>query len=335
MKVHRDLAGDPAATARKVLQAEAHAVLNVIDQITDAMADAVRRICACRGNVIVTGLGKSGFIAQKLSATLASTGTPSHFLHPTEAMHGDLGRIRADDLLLALSYGGQTEEVLALAAVVRQDRVPVISITRNSDSHLGRLSDVVLSIGDVTEACPHNLAPTASTTAMLALGDALALAVSEQRAFSAEDFQKRHPGGLLGRQLMPVTEVVRLRVGENLPLIDEQLTVEQVLRQTSAGGGRRVGAVLIVNASGELVGIFTDADLAKLLVREGPAALTRPIEQVMTHQPKTLRHDAQVRDAVQIARELRIDEIPIVDPENRPIGMIDVQDLIAMKVIES
>jgi len=318
--------------ARRVLQAEAQAVLNVIDQLDESFDRAVQMIVDLKGSVIVSGTGKSGLIGQKISATFASIGTPSHFLNPTDAMHGDLGRIRADDLLLLLSHGGETEEVLALAAVIRQDKVPVISITGKSDSHLARISDVHLSIGDVTEACPHNLAPTASTTATLALGDALAIAVSQRKAFTSEDYQKRHPGGLLGRQMMPLTQALRLRVGENLPLLSEKLSVEQVLAQR--GGERRVGAVLLVDEKGRLAGIFTDADLAKLLVREGPAALKRPIRQVMTATPRCLPEDACVRDAVQMVREMRLDEIPVVDADRRPIGLVDVLDLIALKVIE-
>jgi arabinose-5-phosphate isomerase len=318
--------------AASVLRAEAQAVLNVVEHMDEAFDRAVDLILNCRGNVIVSGMGKSGIIGQKISATLASTGTPSHFLHPTEAMHGDLGRIRSDDLLILLSYGGETEDVLALAAVVRQDAVTTIAITRNGDSHLGRLCTACLHLGDVTEACPHNLAPTASTTAMLALGDALALAVSRRRAFSPDDFAKRHPGGMLGRQMMNITEILRHRAGENLPLIDQDSILGDVLRTTSTGG-RRVGAVVLVDDQQRLAGLFTDADLARLLVREGPEALKRPMHEIMTTQPSHLSHRALVRDAVQMMRERRFDEIPIVDDDGRPVGLVDVQDLIALKVI--
>jgi len=323
----------PCQIAERVLRAEAQAVLQVIDQLDDAFDKAVALIAGAKGSLIVSGLGKSGLIGTKLSATFASTGTPSHFLHPTEAMHGDLGRIRQSDLLLLLSYSGEGEEVLTLAALAKQDGVGILSMTAKRDSHLARISDIHLCVGDVAEACPHNLAPTASTTAILALGDALAIAVSAAKDFTAEDYKKSHPGGNLGRQMLPIVDILRLHAGKNLPLISDALTVDQVLHQT-ATGGRRAGAVLLVNAAGALAGIFTDADLAKLLVRQGAAALARPIRDVMTPTPRRLLHTAHVRDAVQLVREYRIDEIPVVDENDRPVGLVDVQDLMALKVIE-
>ncbi|MHC4994602.1 MAG: KpsF/GutQ family sugar-phosphate isomerase [Planctomycetota bacterium] len=325
--------GSQVTFARGVLRAEAEAVLNAIEHLGPTFDRAVQTLCQRAGSVIVSGMGKSGLIAQKLSATLASTGTPSHYLHPAEAMHGDLGRIRRDDTLVILSYGGATDEVLALAALVRQDNVPVIAITAKPDSHLGRLADICLPVGDVTEACPHNLAPTASTTATLALADALALAVSRVRNFDADDFKKRHPGGLLGRQMMPVTDILRFRADDNLPLIPVGHTIEQVLADAGRYP-RRAGAVLLVDDRGRLSGIFTDADLRRLLVNDGPDALRRPVADVMTAAPTHLPDDALVRDAVQLIREKRLDEIPVLDENHKPVGLIDVQDLIALKVIE-
>lgn len=324
-------------TAADVLRAEAQAVLNVVDQLDDAFDRAVRAVLDCQGTVITSGMGKSGIIAQKLSATLASTGTPSHFLHPAEAMHGDLGRLRHNDLLITLSYGGNTEDLLALAALIRQDGVKVITICGSRGSHLSNISDITLAVGDVTEACPHNLAPTASTTAMLALGDALAMTISSCRAFSADDFHKRHPGGHLGRQLMPLVDVLRFKVGVNLPLVDQSSSVVEVIRQagTASSGPRRAGAVLLVDGDGKLAGIFTDGDLRRQLVENGAAAMDRLVSDVMTAQPRALPANAQVRDAVQMMREYRLDEIPIVDTAGKPIGLIDVQDLVALKVIES
>jgi arabinose-5-phosphate isomerase len=320
--------------AVRVLTTEADAVRRLIDHLDDQFDRAVELIAEAPGSVIVSGIGKSGLVGRKISATFSSLGTPSHFMHPTEAMHGDVGRVRREDLMFLLSHGGATEEVLALAAVVRQDRIPVISVTGNPQSHLARISDCHLNIGAVTEACPHNLAPTTSTTAQLALGDALALAVAERKNFTADDYHRSHPGGNLGRQLMHLVDVMRLKVGENLPLLTTDMTVEQVLSTTSAGGGRRVGAVLIVDDAGKLAGIFTDADLARLLVKDGAAALGQSIGKVMTANPKRLSDTALVRDAVQLAREMRLDEIPIVDADDKPVGMIDVQDLVALKVIE-
>lgn len=321
------------AFAEGVLRAEAEAVLNVLGHLDAGFDKAVELIAGCGGNVIVSGLGKSGIIAQKIVATLASTGQPSHFLHPSEAMHGDLGRIQRDDVAMLLSYSGNGDEVLALAALLRQDGVPVVAMCGKADSHLARICDLTIRVGDVTEACPHNLAPTASTTAMLALGDALALAVSRRRNFSAEDFHRRHPGGQLGRQLIPITQVLRFKAGENLPLVRDDKSVRQVLTAANETP-RRAGAVLLVDADGKLSGIFTDADLRRLVESGDPDAMDQPITDVMTRTPRTVRHTAAVRDAVQLIREIRVDELPVVDEADRPVGLVDVQDLIAMKVIE-
>lgn len=285
------------------------------------------------GSVIVSGIGKSGLIGTKLAATFASTGTPSHFIHATEAAHGDLGRIRRGDVALLLSFGGQSEEVVALAALLRQDGTPVVSITGREDAHLARLATHALTVGPVDEACPNNLAPTSSTTAMLALGDALAMAVSEARRFTADDFRKSHPGGLLGKRMMPLTEVMRFRAGENLPLIAVGGTVGEALARAE-DVARRAGALLLVDADGTLAGILTDADVRRRLVAAGAGVLERPVAEIMTRSPKRLRDTDLVRDAVQLVREVRLDEIPVVDADDRPVGLIDVQDLIALKVIE-
>lgn len=329
-----------AAFARSILDAEAAAIARI--ELDDQFAAAVDLLVQLpgAGSLVVSGIGKSGLIGAKLSATFSSTGTPSHFLHPSEAMHGDLGRVRRDDAVLILSYGGNTDEVVGLASILRQDGVPVIAIVGKAACDLGRLATVTLCVGDVTEACPHNLAPTASTTAMLALGDALALAVSRRRGFGAEDFHKFHPGGGLGRQLTPVTEAMRfLATGDepNLPLIPRGDTVEQAYaeatRVAQTQGIRRAGALVIVDDAGKLAGIFTDGDLRRL-VFEDRAALARPIGEVMTKNPRTLSDTAQVRDAVKVMRELRIDELPVIDGAGKPLGLIDVQDLVALKVIE-
>ncbi len=337
---------EEARFARSVLEAEAAAIERI--QITDAFHQAVQLILdiahgpgggghgqAEGGSVVVSGLGKSGLVGQKISATLASTGTPSHFLHPAEAMHGDLGRVRRGDVVLMLSFGGSTDEVVSLAAVLRQDQVPVISVVGKPTCDLARLSTVALSVGDVAEACPLNLAPTASTTAMLALGDALALAVSRRRRFGVDDFRRFHPGGVLGRKLMPVVEAMRFRVNQGLPLVDQEVIVAKAIRTDAPlPGARRAGAVLVVDREGQLAGIFTDGDLRRLLIQLGPRALDQPIKDVMTANPRRLTQFSLVRDAVQMVREFRIDEVPVVDSKGQPLGMIDVQDLVALKVIE-
>lgn len=337
---------DEMAFARQVLDAESRAIEGI--RVTEQFHQAVSLICSATsgadggsgpqrggGSVVVSGLGKSGLIGRKVSATLASTGTPSHFLHPTEAMHGDLGRVRRGDVVLIFSFGGNTEEVVSLATLLRQDQVPVICIVGKPTCDLARLSTVAMSVGDIAEACPLNLAPTASTTAMLALGDALALAVSRRRSFGLEDFRRFHPGGALGRQLMPVVDAMRVHVGQGLPLVSQEATVRQAIgADTPTPGTRRAGAVLVVDGSGRLAGIFTDGDLRRVLIRLGEGALDRPIMEVMTVSPRRLAHNALVRDAVQMVREFRIDEIPVVDVDGKPLGLIDIQDLLALKVIE-
>ncbi|MEM9082074.1 MAG: KpsF/GutQ family sugar-phosphate isomerase [Planctomycetota bacterium] len=330
---HRETSS-ACSIASRVMRAEADAVVHAASLLGPSFEAAVELIARKRGSVIVSGVGKSGLVGAKISATLSSTGTPSHFMHATEAVHGDLGRIRDGDTVLLLSYSGSTDEVINLAELLRQDDIPIISITRGAETQLAKLSDAALVTGDVTEACPNNLAPSASTTAMIALGDALSLAVAEANSFSAEDFHRAHPGGLLGRQMMSVNDVLRFRVGVDIEVVAESETVLSAVRIATAHG-RRAGATMLVNEAGELSGIFTDADLRRLLVKDPQSALDRPIREVMTASPKRLASSARVRDAVQLVRESRVDEIPVVDASGCPIGLLDVQDLIALKVIES
>lgn len=324
------------------LRAEAGAVSRIADLLGPELHRAVDLTATCvetGGTVFVAGIGKSGLIGKKIAATLASLGAPSHDIHPVDAMHGDLGRIRRVDCVLALSYSGETEEVVALASVLRQDGVPVISITGGEAEKcntLGRLSTVHLRVGAVEEACPTTMAPTSSTTATLALGDALALAVSRRLAQRVEDFHKRHPGGGLGGLLRPVTEILRFVVGKNLPVVPDTVSVSEALRRSSELG-RRPGAMILVDASGVMTGLFTDGDLRRLVLAAGDApdaALQRPIAEVMTRSPRTLPHTAIVRDAARLFREHRQDEIPVVDEAGRPVGVLDVQDLIAMRVVQ-
>ncbi len=322
------------AFLREVLAAEADAVRSVIDRLDDSVHEAVRLFVECadhHGSVIVSGLGKSGLIGRKISASLASLGIPSHELHPSEAMHGDLGRIGRNDCLLALSHSGETDEVVGLAEILRQDGIPIVAMTGGfGGSTLANLATVALTLGQISEASDLGLAPTCSTTASLALGDALALAAARRRSFTAEDFARYHPGGTLGGLLRPVVDVLRFRVGDGLPVIESTLSVREALEAADALG-RRPGALLAVDG-GRLVGIFTDGDLRRLIVQR-PEALERPLADVMTASPKALSSDALVRDAVRLVRESRQDEIPVVDEEGRPVGLLDVQDLMAMKVV--
>lgn len=327
------------AFAQSVLDAEASAIGAI--QLDSSFEKAVELIASLKGSLVVSGLGKSGLIGAKLSATFASTGAPSHVLHPVEAMHGDLGKVRQGDAVLMLSNGGGTEEVLTLAMLLKQDNIPTLAIVGRPNSELGRLADVTLAIGDITEACPHNLAPTASTTAMLALGDALALSVMRQRNFTEDDFHKAHPAGGLGKQLMPVTQAMRFKcVGEetNMPLIALGTTMQDAYKtaeqSASDSGLRRPGALLVVDPAGKLAGFVTDGDLRSALINQGPDVWTGTIDSVMTKNPTTLNSESLVRDAVKIVRERRFDEIPIVDGKGQPLGIIDVQDLASLKVIE-
>jgi len=321
--------------ARQAIVAEARAVERVAGLLDENFlrgVDLIVQTIGREGSVIVSGMGKSGLIGQKISSTMASLGVPSQWIHPSEAAHGDLGRIHKADCLLALSYSGETDELVALAAILQQDGVPVISITTGAgDSSLERVSTVALGIGVVDEACPLSLAPTSSTTATLALGDALALAASRRQSFSADDFARRHPAGSLGDLLRPLVDVIRFRAGDNLPILRDDLTVSQALQQASTIG-RRPGALILVNEHEQISGVFTDGDLRRLILRD-PVQLEQPISQVMTRSPKTLPADAIVRDAVNLVRESRQDEIPLVDDDGKPVGLLDVQDLIALKVV--
>ena len=318
-----------------VLRAEADAIGRICRQIIDVDHGDWRRALDllenCTGHVVVSGMGKSGLVGAKISATFTSLGQPSSTLHPAEAMHGDLGRVRRQDVVLLLSYSGETEEVVNLAALLKADDVPRLGISSRPLSALARLSDVHLSLGDLTEACPLNLAPTASTTAMLAVGDALALALSRRRNFGADDFQRRHPGGMLGAGLRPIVEVLRFKVGRNLPVVRDTATVREACEQTRTG--RRPGAVVLVDEQGRLSGIFTDGDLRRLVLENAAGAMACRIAEVMTRRPEHLVVDDLVRDAVRLMRENRHDEIPVVDRDGKPVGLVDVQDLIAMKVV--
>lgn len=337
------------AFAEDVLRAEARVLNDLAAAVGEPFHRAVDLLERCAdsgGTVLVTGLGKSGLIGGKISATLASLGIPSHSVHPSEAAHGDLGRFRPTDTVICLSYSGETDEVVNLAAVLHQDNLPIIAITRGrrggpdarksegeGASSLDRLATVTLPIGAVEEAGGAEFAaPTCSTTATLALGDALALATARRRKFTDADFAKRHPGGSLGGLLRPVTEVLRFKVGTNCPLMPQGMSVREALER-AAEVGRRPGALLLVEpGSGRLSGIFTDGDLRRLILKNA-ADLSRPIQEVMTQRPTTIAATALVRDAVRMFRECRQDEIPVVDDDGRPVGILDVQDLIAMKLV--
>jgi arabinose-5-phosphate isomerase len=323
----RDTEADGLRFAREVLQIEADALDRVREQLDSTIARAAERIFRCHGSVIVTGMGKAGIVGQKLAATLASTGTRAFPLHPAEAIHGDLGRIRADDVVIALSQSGETDEVLRLIHPLRKLEAVLIAITGRSTSSLGRAAALCISLGPIEEACPLGLAPSASTTAMMAVGDALALLVSRMRDFRAEDFALYHPGGNLGRRLAFVEDL--MRTNARLRKARASLTVRQVF-VSLAGPRRRSGAVMIVDDSERLVGIFTDSDLARLFERREDDHLDRSIAEVMTRDPIQVTVGSTVAEAVEIMKSRKISELPVVDRLGHPVGLIDLTDLIGL-----
>jgi arabinose-5-phosphate isomerase len=317
--------------ARKVIRAEAEAISTITPIVDASFAKACEMIYSCSGSCIVSGIGKAGIIGQKISATLASTGTPSHFLHPAEAVHGDLGRLRKNDIVIVLSYGGETDEVIRLINLVKQLDIKLIAITADAESTLSKHSDVVLCMGEMSEACPLGVAPSVSTACMLAVGDALAFTVMKARNFSVEDYVRFHPGGSLGAKLMTVEQSMMFKPGEKLPVAQITDTVRALLEKTS--DVKRHGAVIVVDDGGRLAGIITDADLRRSITKQGPRAFELKAGDVMTADCKRIRADALACEATAIFHKFRIDELPVVDAENRPVGLIDVQDIVTIKVV--
>ena len=321
--------------ARGVIKSEAEAVMSVLSVVNDSFTRALDLIYNCRGSVIVSGMGKAGIIGEKISATLASTGTPSHFLHPAEAIHGDLGRLRENDVVIVLSNGGETAEVTRLVDLIKRLsgklNLKIIAITASEESTLGKYSDVVLCMGELTEACPIGVAPSVSTTCMLAIGDSLALTVMKARNFGTEDYIRFHPGGSLGAKLMTVEQSMMFKPGEELPIVNSDVTIKQMLEYTSKI--KRHGAVMVVDDAGKLTGIITDGDIRRLFTKQGSKAFEFKAVDIMTAQCKRIRLDALAAEATSLFHKFRIDELPVVDTEDRPIGMIDVQDIVTIKVV--
>lgn len=317
---------------REIIQIEAETLQQVAARLDREFCDAVERLFLCRGSVIVSGIGKAGIIAQKIAATLASTGTRSHFLHPAEAMHGDLGRVDREDLVLLLSQSGETEEITRLLPWLHKIPVAIVAVTGRRTNTLGRAANVVLELGPVKEACALGLAPSTSTTAMLAIGDALALVASRMRDFRREDFARFHPGGSLGQQLSRVEDVMRPL--EECRLALDALTVRQVYIELSRPG-RRSGAIMLIDAAERLTGIFTDSDLARLFESRRDGAVDRPIREVMTASPRTVAMGSRLTDAVSIMAERKISELPVVDGGGLPMGLIDITDIVSMIPEES
>jgi arabinose-5-phosphate isomerase len=288
---------------------------------------AVDALYFCAGCVIVTGIGKAGLIGQKLAATLASTGTRSHFLHPAEAIHGDLGRIHRDDVVLVLSQSGETEEIVRLLPSLTELDAAIIAITARRTSTLGRAASVVIELGPLKEACSLGLAPSTSTTAMLGVGDALALVTSRMRSFGREDFARFHPGGSLGLQLAKVED--HMRSLDDCRVTRCTQSVREVL-VASRSPGRRTGAIMIVDPDNVLRGIFTDSDLARLFESRQDSRLDAPIREVMTKRPRTVPAGSMMTDAVEIMAERKISELPVVDADGQPLGMLDITDIVSL-----
>jgi len=315
--------------AREIVEREADAVRQVAERIGEPFLRALDMILARRGRVVTAGMGKAGFIAQKVSATLASTGTPSIFLHPAEAIHGDLGRVDAGDLLLAFSKSGETQELLVMLPHVKAVGVPIVGITQDKGSTLGKHCDLVLELGRIDEVGSYGLAPSASTTAMLALGDALALVVQEERRFGPEEFARFHPGGDLGRRLMKVGEL--MRTGERNPKVESGATVLQAIEMMTSTPGRP-GATSIVDGQGKLLGFFTDGDLRRLIEHGLENPRLRKIDEVMTKNPRSIATETFALEALAFLHKFAVDQLPVVDEHGRLLGLLDVQDLLNLKI---
>jgi arabinose-5-phosphate isomerase len=316
------------ALGRSVLEDESRAVSAAAKLLNGDFTRAARLIASAKGRLVVSGMGKAGFVAQKISATFASTGTPSLFLHPADAVHGDLGRIAKQDVLLALSHSGETEEMIRLLQPAKQMGATVLAVTASKQSTLAKGADLAIEMGRWEEA-GTGLAPTTSTTVMLAIGDALAVCVVKLRGFTEEEFRQFHPAGSLARRLMRVHEV--MRQNEMLPVAMASASLSQVIALMTKTPGRP-GAAIVVDARGRLVGLFTDGDLRRL-VEGGAPDLSAPVERVMTRRPKTVAADLHVTEAARVLREFAIDQVPVVDEADRPIGLLDVQDLLALRLI--
>ena len=314
--------------ARRVLAIEADAVRALIDRIDERFLTAVKLILERRGRVVVCGIGKSGHIARKIASTLSSTGTPAYFLHPAEANHGDLGMIESGDVFIGISHSGESEELLAIIPQVKRRGAKLIALTGRLQSSLAREADVLLDAGVAQEACPHNLAPTASTTAALALGDALAVALLDARGFSADDFARSHPGGSLGRRLLThVADVMRRDA--DVPSVRADATFKQALLEVSRG---RMGMTAVLDDEGRLKGIFTDGDLRRALEKGLNIDRTR-VAEVMTPGPRSIRPEALAVEAVQLMERHKVNQLLVVDERGRLVGALNMHDLFRAKVI--
>jgi len=313
----------PASIAKKVLKIERDALTSLIGRVDSNFEKVVKAMYKIQGRIIVTGMGKPGFIAQKISATLSSTGTPSLYLHPAEALHGDLGRVTKDDLILALSNSGETEEIVKFLPMVKKIGAKLVAMIGNPKSTLARFADYCIDTSVKREACPLGLAPTTSTTAMLAMGDALALALLDMKGFKEKDFAFYHPGGILGKRLILTVEDI-MRRGSANPIVRADTKVKKVLLAITRS---RAGSASVIDSKGKFIGIFTDGDLRRHLETK-PNLINCEVKEVMTKNPIVIKKERLAAEAFEILRSKKIDEIPVIDDRKRPIGLVDVQDLL-------
>lgn len=314
--------------AREVILTEAEAVRQLADRLDSSFEAAAQAILNCQGKVVVTGIGKSGLVARKIVATFNSTGTPALYLHPTEGLHGDLGMLQASDLVLVISKSGNTDELERLYPIIERLGVPIVAITGNQDSQLAKQAQIRLDATVPAEADRHDLAPTSSSTAALALGDALAVVVQEARGFTAEDFSTLHPAGTLGRQLtLRVKDL--MHTGEQLPLVNRQASVKEMLLVMTA---KRLGSALVIDAAGKLLGIFTDGDLRRL-AEESDSFLNLSAGEAMKPMPMRIEAEALAQRALRIMEERKITALVVVDNEARPVGLLHIHDILESKLV--
>jgi arabinose-5-phosphate isomerase len=318
---------DRLAYARAILRGEAAALEQVAERLDDSFLQAVDLFHRCPGRVAITGTGKSADVGQKIAGTLNSTGTRAYVLDATRAVHGDLGMVHPNDVVLALSHSGESEEVVRLLGPLRQLATALVALTGNARSRLARHADVALVYGPLEEVCPLGLAPSTSTTVMIAVGDALAFVLARMREFTHEDFARYHPAGSLGRKLVKVEAVMRR--GDELRLASAEATVRAVFAHPRRRG-RRTGAVILTEADGRLSGLFTDSDLARLFEQHRDEALDRPIREVMTVGPLTVPLGTRLVDALEVLSRHKISELPVVDTDGCPVGLLDITDLIGL-----
>ena len=314
--------------ARQVLHIEADAVVALCDRIDGAFLDALSIILNCKGRVIVCGIGKSGHVGRKIASTLASTGTPAFFVHPAEASHGDLGMITAEDVVIGISNSGESSELLNILPSIKRQGAKLIAMTGNAKSSLSRDADVHLDAGVAQEACPLNLAPTASTTAALALGDALAVALLDARGFGAEDFARSHPGGSLGRRLLTRMRDV-MRTGDAIPTVSPEASVAEAIREITRG---TIGMTVVISPERRVVGVFTDGDLRRAVLKNLDLH-NLTVNDVMTRNPRVTGPDKLAAEAVEMMEKYKINQIPVVDEEGRLTGAINMHDLFQAKAI--